>query len=102
MTPEGIVKAAVNKLLAKYEGIYRYMPVPGGYGAQTLDYLICANGHFIGIETKAPGKKPTGRQDACMTEIERAGGATFVIAGKDQLQPLEDYLNDTCHCKHKA
>jgi hypothetical protein len=58
MTPEGKVKAAVNKVLARYKKIYRFMPVPYGYGESSLDYLICVNGRFVAIETKAPGKKP--------------------------------------------
>lgn len=104
MTPEGYVKAAVNRLLAKYKGIYRFMPVPAGYGAPTLDYLVCANGRFIGIETKAPGKKPTGRQRMTIVDILAAGGMCFVIDGIDspELQSLETYLNDICHCEHQA
>jgi hypothetical protein len=28
-----------------------------------LDFFICAFGNFLAIETKAPGKKPTERQE---------------------------------------
>lgn len=80
MTPEGRVKKTVNRLLDQYT-VYRFMPVQRGLGAKTLDYLCCHKGTFFAIETKAPGKKPTALQAACMWEIGEAGGFWFVIDG---------------------
>lgn len=97
MTPEGKVKRDVNKLLDKYKALYRFMPVPGGFGASSLDYLLCINGRFCAIETKAPGKKPTDRQKMVIGQIRRAGGAVFVIDGDEGLKQLEDYLERTTH-----
>ena len=97
MTPEGKVKAAVNRLLDKYKKHYRYMPVPGGFGATTLDYLLCINGYFLAIETKAPGKKPTDRQKTVIAQIKRAGGAVFVIDGAEGLQSLHRFLELATH-----
>lgn len=97
MTPEGRVKAAVNRLLDKYKSIYKFMPVPGGFGASSLDYLLCVNGKFVAIETKAPGKKPTDRQRRIAAQIERAGGVVFIIDSADALHPLEAYLERTTH-----
>ena len=57
LTPEGKVKAAVKRVLARYPETYFFMPVQAGYGKKTLDFLICHYGEFIAIETKAPGKK---------------------------------------------
>lgn len=79
MTPEGKVKAAISRAISKYKGVYKFMPVPNGYGPSSLDYLLCYNGRFIGIEAKAPGKKPTARQKQTMEEIKRAGGIAIVI-----------------------
>ena len=78
-TPEGRVKAKVRKLLVTYDGMYIFMPVPSGYGRTTLDFLGCYRGHFFAVETKAPGKKPTLRQDVELKGVARAMGRTFVI-----------------------
>jgi len=78
-TPEGLVKAKVRATLAKYDGMYVFMPVPTGYGRTTLDFLCCYRRRFFAIETKAPGKKPTLRQAKELEMIELAMGKTFVI-----------------------
>ena len=66
------IKAHLNELKA-----YWYMPVPGGYGTQTVDFLCCLNGRFLGIETKSTGQKPTPRQMLSMQAIRNAGGVAF-------------------------
>lgn len=97
MTPEGKIKREVNRLLDRYKSVYRFMPVPGGFGASSLDYLLCVNGCFCAIETKAPGKKPTDRQKMVIGQIRRAGGTVFVIDGDEGLQQLREYLELTAH-----
>lgn len=92
MTPEGKIKAKVNKVLARYPESYRFMPVPSGYGLSSLDYLVCHCGLFCAIETKAPGGKPTDRQKKIIAEIESAGGRTFVIDG--DTAELEEWLEN--------
>jgi len=72
-------------------GAYVYSPVPVGYGAPTLDDLVCLRGRFIGIEYKAPGKMPTARQSATMTEIHKAGGIAFAT---DSLKRCQTYIGD--------
>lgn len=92
-TPEGKVKAKVNKIFARYPESYVFMSVPYGYGKSTIDYLACHYGEFIGIETKAPGEAPTPRQEDIIWEIQTARGMTFVIDGDPlQLLELENYL----------
>ena len=92
LTPEGKVKRAIGALLRSYPGIYYVMPVPGGYGASTLDYLgICA-GRGFGIEAKRPGGKPSMRQLGIIENIERAGGRVFVIDGPAGLADLEGWI----------
>ena len=81
MTPEGKVKAKVKRLLQKY-GCYQFWPVQTGYGAPTLDCLGCHNGFFFGIETKAPGKRPTPRQRLTIEDMEAAEGVVFVVGEK--------------------
>lgn len=80
-TPEGKVKKAVSALLMATPHVYYFMPVPGGYGESTLDYIVCHMGRFAAIETKAPGKKLTDRQRVIRSMIERADGKVFIIDG---------------------
>lgn len=91
-TPEGKVKAKVSGLLKATPGIYYHMPVPGGFGGTTLDYIGCHRGRFFAIETKKPGGKPTDRQKQIISQIEQAGGKTFVIDG--DITELELWLKD--------
>ncbi len=92
-TPEGKVKAKVTALLKGLDAVYYHMPVPGGFGGTTLDYIGCYRGRFFGIETKKPGAKPTDRQKQIIASIERAGGVAFVIDG--DTQELEEWIKDT-------
>lgn len=87
-TPEGKVKREVSAILKGDANTYYFMPVPGGYGESTLDYVGCNAGRWFAIETKAPGKKPTDRQKMIASMMERAGGKVFVIDG-DPAQYLE-------------
>lgn len=102
MTPEGIVKAAVNKVLGGYgHHVYRFMPVPTGFGKKTLDYLVCAWGTFVSIETKAPGKKPTNLQNVAIKQIRDAGGVVFVIDRAEHVGTLKEYLDDLAVRHHQ-
>ena len=90
-TPEGAVKELVTAVFKEF-GAYYYMPVPGGYGATTVDYLACFLGWFIAVETKAPGKKPTARQETVLRELRAADAAIFVIDGPAGVANLRAYL----------
>ena len=72
-TPEGLLKDKIKSFL-KAKGAYYHMPVPVGYGIPSLDIIGCYRGLFFSIETKAPGHRPTPRQEMCMREIHKAGG----------------------------
>jgi hypothetical protein len=97
MTPEGKVKAAVNRVIDQYKSVYKFMPVPGGFGASSLDYLLCVGGKFVAIETKAPGKKPTDRQKLVIGQITRAGGVVFVIDTVESTHELKAFLERSHH-----
>ena len=88
MTPEGKVKKEIKAWL-KGQGAYFFMPVQTGYGAATVDFLVCLHGVFVGIETKAPGKKPTPRQELVMHAITAAGGNAYCVTS------LEDFLTQS-------
>lgn len=89
-TPEGKVKAKVSKILRDTPHMYYHMPVPGGFGGTTLDYIGCHSGVFFAIETKKPGGKPTDRQNMIIEQMRRAGGKVFVIDG--DTEELEAWL----------
>lgn len=87
-TPESRVKVKLKKALKENFGskCYSFMPVQTGYGARTLDYLICINGRFVSIETKKPGGKPTPLQETTIQTIRDAGGLVFVVDGDESLK----------------
>ena len=94
-TPEGKVKDRVKRILKATAGVYYHCPVQNGMGMPSLDFIGCCHGLYIGIETKAPGKKPTGRQRGTMSQIEAAGGKVFVIDGAEEsYAELADWLVD--------
>ena len=57
MTPEGKVKARIDRLLKSYgDDLYLFKPVQSGFGTRTLDYLGCILGGFFAIEAKRPAR----------------------------------------------
>lgn len=92
MTPEGRVKELVKAVL-KETGAYKFMPVQNGMGEPGLDFYCCFRGWFIAIETKAPGKVPTPRQEDTIRRIRDAGGIVFVIDGPAGVSELRQLLS---------
>lgn len=83
---EATVKIAVKKRL-KELGAYWFMPVQFGVGDVTLDFLVCSQSKFIGIETKAPGRELTKQQQITIRKMLAAGAEVYVIDN------LEDAAN---------
>lgn len=72
------VKTAVKKYL-KEIGAWFIMPVPMIYGKKSIDFLVCYEGMFYGIETKRSAKeKASPMQNITMLGIELAGGKCCV------------------------
>ena len=101
MTPEGKVKEKIKAYL-KEVGAWYYMPVQNGMGVVGIPDLVCCyKGYFVGIETKAPKKKPTTKaqrwkkatanQQRRLTEIRDAGGYAIVA---DDLQQAKDLIEE--------
>jgi len=90
MTPEGKIKAMLNRRLDKQFGrrCYRFMPVQNGMGAPGLDYHCCINGLAVYIETKVPGKHMTDRQKATAEKIEQAGGLVFEVHDEAEVDAM--------------
>lgn len=90
-TPEAKVKAKIKDLLKKY-GVYYAMPIGTGYGnAGVPDFLCCVGGHFLAIEAKANGGKPTALQLKNINQINTCGG-TAVVIDETNLTMLEAIL----------
>lgn len=92
VTPEGTVKTKVKRVLNNY-GAYHHWPVQNGMGSPTLDCIGCYNEKFFAIETKAPGEKPTPRQELTIEDIRSCNsrGKVFVIDG--DTTELEKWLD---------
>src|SRR5262245_39638251 len=56
------------------------------------DLHVCLRGHFIAIETKAPGKKPTDLQRKYGARVEQAGGIYIVADCVDDVMQITDRL----------
>jgi len=91
-TPEGRVKDAVKKVLSSH-GAYYYMPMQNGMGRVGVpDFVACVptdkGGLFMGIETKAPGKRQqtTANQNRELGWIQRAEGVALVVDDAEQLK----------------
>ena len=93
-TPEGKVKEAVKKVLKKH-GVWYFMPMQNGFGVVGIpDFICCFHGIFLGVETKAPGKREqtTPNQDRVLREIKEHGGYTIVVDDAKQLEDLIIFL----------
>lgn len=81
-TPEAKVKRRVSAILNNSDCCYYFMAVQTGYGSPTLDYLGSSRGRAFAIETKAPGKTPTMRQNTIINEMKLAEMKVFIIDGE--------------------
>lgn len=84
MTPEGRVKDGVKRYL-KALGAYYFMPVQNGMGSRSLDFLVCYQGRWIAIETKAGAKGMTPKQNLTAKEMQAAGGITILVNESDTI-----------------
>jgi hypothetical protein len=91
-TPEGRVKTQVKRILKGYANLWSHWPVQNGMGSPTLDCVGIYYGFGFAIETKAPGEKPTPRQELTIADIRAAGGPVFVIDGEAGYKQLEEWL----------
>ena len=93
MTPESKIKQKIRAVLATYQehGVYYFMPVPGGFGRSSLDYLGFLMGHGFAIEAKREGGEPTNRQKAEIARIERSHTPVFVISDVASLTEFNEW-----------
>ena len=78
-TPESKVKRKVVAQLKALK-VYYFYPVTGGYGTSGVpDIVGCYKGKFFAIECKAGKNKPTEIQQINLDDIDRCGGAAWVV-----------------------
>jgi len=95
-TLEEQIKSDIKKLLKAYN-IWFDMPVPGGFGKSTLDFICChvtprGIGRMLVIEAKRPFKWLEPQQRKCMMELYWMGAKCFCISNTDGIEMLERYL----------
>ena len=106
VTPEGKVKKLVVDLLAEFNIVnakdagrelksngWYFCPGQNGFGVKGIpDFVGHYLGRFFAVETKAPGKIPTGFQELQIAEIIRSGGAVFFIDGPDGVEEVRKFF----------
>lgn len=96
-TPEGKVKNEIKKILKGYgDKVYWFMPAMGSFGKSGVpDFIICAGGFFLGVETKYDRVKnpPTELQVNNLQGIVGAGGVSMVV-DKDNLDEFRECLEE--------
>jgi len=87
-TPENRVKNQIKKWLTE-KGFYFFSAAAGPFSVHGVpDIIVCANGRFVGIEVKAPGKETntTPNQDLHIKRIKDSGGVAFVASSVDTVK----------------
>jgi hypothetical protein len=97
MTPEGKIKAKLDKMLKSKERLFYFPPQAGPFGSSGIpDRIVCFRGFYLGIECKADEKKPmTGLQLRAMRQIEEAGGIFFLVYDDETIAKVEEWI-DAC------
>jgi len=92
-TPEGKIKARLDKMLKKHK-VWYFSPQSGPFGRAGIpDRLAVVHGRLLGIEAKSgKTKKPTALQIKCMKEIEQHGGKCFVVFDDATISEVEEYI----------
>lgn len=95
MKLERDVKDRIKEILNAM-GVWWFMYVPVGYGKSGIpDFLCCYQGHFVSIEAKFGGEKPTPLQESQMKVMRAAGAVTLVINEKN-VEDLPKLIVEAC------
>jgi len=93
-TPEHAVKDRVKRRLNEYgPELKHFWCVQNGMGSPALDCIGCYRGLHFEIETKAPGKVLTPRQEQTKLGTERSGAPVFIIGDDAGLARLTLWLD---------
>jgi penicillin-binding protein-related factor A (putative recombinase) len=65
---------------------------PPGSPTGEADVYGCLNGHYVAIEVKTPGNKPSKHQAYVMKKIRHAGGLTFTATSIEETKEKLAFL----------
>lgn len=95
--PLDVLEKSVKKQIKEYLksiGAYQFWPVQMGYGARTVDCLVCFQGRFLAIEVKrSEGGRLTAKQCRTLHEIHSARGNVVVATTVDAVRDLIGEIN---------
>lgn len=87
MTPEGKIKARLDRALKGISGCYKFKPVLNGMGSPSLDYILCVRSNWVAIETKASAAHHmTPRQKETARQMREAGGTVLLVYDDKSLE----------------
>jgi hypothetical protein len=52
------------------------------------DLIVCWRGHFLGLEVKLPGQKPSPRQRHILRQISEAQGIAAVVHSVEEVEKI--------------
>lgn len=86
---ESNITRSILKYLKTVDNCFAWKAHGGYYGVAGIpDIVCCLNGHFLALEVKRPGNKPTKQQAAVLGKINRAGGRAFVVYGVNEVREI--------------
>ena len=91
-TPESYEKKAIKSYLDRI-GAWHCCPYMAGFGkAGVPDILACYRGHFLAIEVKREGKRPTPLQTKRMAEILECYGVVMWGTADKVIKEIEEWI----------
>jgi hypothetical protein len=80
------IETALMRAVVKAGGLTRKWSSPARRGVP--DQLVLIGGHVVGVEVKAPGKKPTAQQEREHDRLRQHGLPVYVVASLEDVELL--------------
>lgn len=97
MAAEKTFENEIKKFLSSLPNTWHFKYWAGPYSKSGIpDIIACVNGHFVGIEVKAPNGHPSELQKRNIRLIQNAKGYASIVYPKDfekLKQELKELLN---------
>ena len=92
MTPEGIVKEEIKKILKRFK-VYYFMPRGTTYGRRGIaDITCCYYGRFIAVEAKADKRAKQSQMQKLDEAMVKAAGGIYILIHEGNLIELVNLL----------
>lgn len=96
MAAEKIFENEIKKFLSSLPNTWYFKYWAGPYSKSGIpDIIACVNGHFVGIEVKAPNGHASELQKRNVKLIQDANGEAYIVYPKD-FEKLKQELKDLC------